>query len=155
MMRLRFRNKKKKMESDEKYIESRFGKAQPFKVPEGYFDGLTQSIMTEVDKSSVAEEPCVKSSVGNKVGGLSTQYAQPKNLWWRSRRFITAAAACALLFVGGVSAYHALDHHSELPHSALAQGGDDGSQTQSGVCNDEFDYTMLDNEGMYLLMASN
>lgn len=144
------------MESDEKYIESRFGKAQPFKVPEGYFDSLAQAIMEKTAQSSdeinsrmlpVEGESCCRLSV--KSPALS------EKLWWRSRRCVAAAAACALLVVGGVSAYRTLEHHPDSAvHTVVAQGGSGGS-AQSGLCDDEIDYTMLDNEGMYSLMASN
>lgn len=36
------------MDTEEKYIFERCGKGNPFRVPEGYFDGLTDQILTKV-----------------------------------------------------------------------------------------------------------
>lgn len=40
---------------NEKDIELRFGKKNPFAVPEGYFDSLTDSIMAKLPQANVVE----------------------------------------------------------------------------------------------------
>ena len=38
--------------TEEKYIELRTGKSMPYRTPEGYFEGLTDSIMASLPKTT-------------------------------------------------------------------------------------------------------
>ena len=38
------------MDNEEKYILDRFGKSNPFTVPEGYFDQLVSDVMAQIPK---------------------------------------------------------------------------------------------------------
>lgn len=143
------------MESDEKYIEARFGKAQPFKVPDGYFDSLVQSVMENADEQVARDAPIVSA----KCTDIEKDSAFVPMPWWKRYRRYCAAAACGLLVVGGVSSYLAFSHDSAGAVRAVAATScDTGTESHvqsSSSYDEEIDYTMLDNEGLYSLMASN
>lgn len=143
------------MESDEKYIEARFGKAQPFKVPDGYFDGLVQSVMENADEQVAKDVPCASAKCTDAKTN-SAFVSMP--LWWKRYRRYCAAAACALFVLGGVSSYWAFSHDSADAVRAVAATCDTSTESRvqsSSSYDEEIDYTMLDNEGLYSLMASN
>lgn len=137
------------MESDEKYIERRFGKKTPFAVPEGYFENLAQSIV-----DSVAAEPAVQA-VAEKREDAAKPVARIG--WWHRYRMRVAVAACVAFVVAGVAAYLSLPSVGADASAAVAAHGDNASSVQPayGVSDAEIDYTMLDNEAIYSLVASN
>lgn len=136
------------METDERYIESHFGKKAPFKVPEGYLDNLTQSIISNVEAAGKEAVPAVSASVKS---------AAPAIGWWQRYRRYVAVAACVALVVGGVSVWqgrHKADAGKEQVATAIHNSSYDASAYGS-VSDEEINYSMLDNEDMYSLMASN
>lgn len=147
-------NKNMQMESDEKYIESRFGKKTPFRVPDGYFDNIAKSVMAaampdEAVSASAKHEPAATPGVR-------------LSLWRRLRRYV-AVAACAAFAVAGVATYLAVADGDE-PVAAHAQrhqrvatcsDSQSASQMSSSTYDAEMDYTMLDNDDIYSLVASN
>ena len=52
------------MDAEEKLFEQRFGKKQPFTVPDGYFDQLAERVMERLPEQQPASVPQV--SVGHK-----------------------------------------------------------------------------------------
>lgn len=133
------------MKSDEKYIESRFGKKMPFTVPEGYFDSLASVAENVVNSTNSAETRTVC---------LDTKL--PKNSVWRLCRKYAAVAACVAVVAGGFAVYRLVP--SAGPQTVVArQQFDDHAATvmSQSVNDDEIDYTMLDNDDIYSLVASN
>ncbi len=136
------------METDERYIELRFGKKAPFKVPEGYLDNLTQSIISNVEAAGKEAVPAAPASVKS---------AAPTIGWWQRYRHYVAAVACVAFVVGGVSVWQALstaDASKAHVATAIHNSSYDASAYDS-VSDEEINYSMLDNEDMYSLMASN
>ena len=132
------------MISDEKYIESRSGKRMPFKVPDGYFDNLAQSV------------------IGNAIAGQNAEKAEKplrivRQTWWQRYRRMVAAAACAAFAIAGLSTYMAVSRTDDAnaSHVAVQRECQRGLQSTSSADDDEIDYTMLDNDDIYSLVASN
>lgn len=136
------------METDERYIELRFGKKAPFKVPEGYLDNLTQSIISNVEAAGKEAVPAAPASVKS---------AAPTIGWWQRYRHYVAAVACVAFVVGGVSVWQALSTaDASKPHVATATHDSQYDASAYDSMNDEeIYYSMFDNEDMYSLMASN
>lgn len=136
------------METDERYIESRFGKKAPFKVPEGYLDNISQSIISNVEAAGKEAVPAVSASVKS---------AAPAIGWWQRYRRYVAAAACVAFVVGGVSVWQAQSSaEADKAHVATAiHNSSYDASAYGSVSDEEINYSMLDNEDMYSLMASN
>lgn len=113
------------MESEEKYIEERFGRQQAFRVPEGYFDQLTARVMSQLP----AEKQKTKTVSMRR--------------WWY------AAACIALVAVMGTTYYFHQDV-AEQPLSASVENGVDNA-----YIDDAADYAMIDNAEIYACLADN
>lgn len=127
------------MESDDKYIESRFGKSTPFTVPGDYFRDLTQSIMENVEQGTV---PLRVS-------------------WWRRYRLYVSIAACVAVCVAGLSVYFAsssanADGMRHVASSGVEHVDKVAAPASAGSYDAEVEYAMmLDNDDIYSLVASN
>lgn len=125
-----------------------FGKKAPFKVPDGYLDNLTQSIISNVEAAGKEAVPAAPTSVKS---------AAPAVGWWQRYRRYVAAAACVAFVVGGVSVWQAQSStEADKPHVATATNNSSyDASAYDSVSDEEIYYSMLDNEDMYSLMASN
>lgn len=149
------------MESDEKYIEARLGRKSPFVVPEGYFDNLAQSIVDNVASANIADKKndadvdpvadiCPVADVYD-----DGQAKVVKLDWWHRYRVRIAAAACIAFAVAGLSSYFALSSADSNGGMHVAIHGEHAveSQTSSNMSDIEIDYTMLDNDDIYVLVS--
>lgn len=147
------------MESDEKYILSRFGNKKHFAVPEGYFEHLQDDILASV--AMLEEEKKVEAC---------PKEDKPKTIPLRSR-ILRYAAACAGIMVAGAAAWTAFTLSAPQKDPTLA-AKDNKPQTEAtdnsmatlsahdtsahhSVSDEMADYSMLDNDDIYSLLASN
>lgn len=147
------------MESDEKYILSRFGNKNHFTVPEGYFEHLQDDILTSV--TMLEEEKTVETC---------PKEDKPKTIPLHSR-MLRYTAACAGIMVAGAVAWTAFTLSAPQQDPTLA-AKDNKPQTEAtdnsmatlpandtpahhSVSDEMADYSMLDNEDIYSLLASN
>lgn len=147
------------MESDEKYILSRFGNKNHFTVPEGYFEHLQDDIFTSV--AMLEEEKTVETC---------PKEDKPKTIPLHSR-MLRYAAACAGIMVARAVAWTAFTLSAPQQDPTLA-AKDNKPQTEAtdnsmatlpandmpahhSVSDEMADYSMLDNEDIYSLLASN
>lgn len=123
------------MIAEEKYLEDKYGKKQPFKVPNGYFDSFAENLMDKLPEQQPAMTPHI-------------------SMWrkWRKLRLTVAVAAsvCAVMF-----SVMTFMHNTKPTHSPLAS-----NHTTKTVTNDSYntldvaaDYTMLDNDDIYALVS--
>mgnify|MGYP005751196047 FL=1 len=123
------------MIAEEKYLEDKYGKKQPFKVPNGYFDSFAESLMDKLPEQQPVMTPHI-------------------SMWrkWRKLRLTVAVAAsvCAVMF-----SVMTFMHNTKPTHSPLAS-----NHTTKTVTNDSYntldvaaDYTMLDNDDIYVLVS--
>ena len=78
--------------------------------------------------------------------------------WWRRTRVRIAAAAACLLVAGGTAFYTYMDseHHAEpVSNVAASNSNHNVEMGTSASYNEMADYTMLDNDDIYSLLASN
>lgn len=150
------------MKSDEKYIESRFGKKVPFTVPEGYFDNLAKSIVENVASAPVSDDvkPIVNINTNAKPMSVAVNAEQARTVgfnWWHRYRVRIAAAACVAFVVAGMSSYFALSSTDAKGNKNVAIHGESTveNSASSSMTDMEIDYAMLDNDDIYSLMASN
>lgn len=123
------------MIAEEKYLEDKYGKKQPFKVPNGYFNSFAENLMDKLPEQQPVMTPHI-------------------SMWrkWRKLRLTVAVAAsvCAVMF-----SVMTFMHNTKPTHSPLAS-----NHTTKTVTNDSYntldvaaDYTMLDNDDIYVLVS--
>lgn len=131
------------MESDEKYIRTHFGKEQHFVAPDGYLGGLANSILDNVTAMAANQ-----ADVPTQIAAICSGERMP--LWQRWRKVV--AVACLLLACGGTVAFFTM-HDVERKVSPVVSHNSVESATYT---YDEIaDFSMLDNEDIYSLVASN
>ena len=123
---------------EEKYIIEKAGRANPFRVPDGYFDTLAAHVMDRVDREGVPAGSLCVSPAGRpaKVRALRPVY-------------YAAASVCALLLSAAVYLHFASGPAAPGAAQAVAaaQAPDDGFDEAA-------DYVMLDNQDIYACLSS-
>lgn len=115
--------------SDEKYIEERVGRRNPYQVPEGYFDAFASQLMQQLH-----ERPAKARQV-------------------RMRRSLYIAAACiAALFISG-AAWLFMSQPEAQPQAPVQMAAQQESVEES--IDEAADYMMLDNHEIYALLSDN
>lgn len=139
---MRQSNKETVMMKEERYIGSRMGGGNPFRVPDGYFEDFASQIMDKLPEREVCADGDARVVSMNR----------------RRRpvlRHILYAAACLCVAVFGVTAYLS----KVAPAEERTQGGDvvashyhKAADTDS--YEDDFaDYAMLDNADIYAYLS--
>ena len=127
------------MNYEEKEMQERFGKGNPFRVPEGYFDQLTDRVMAQLpEREQQAEQ-------------ISLSDRHPKSRLVALRPWFYAAACTIAVVVMGVTF---LSHESAEEHP-LASTSTSTTNTESQYIDDAADYVMLDNAEIYACLAEN
>ncbi len=117
------------MDKDIEFLEKTMGKAQPFKVPDGYFEGLAEQVMAKL--------PTEDARV------ISLRPAK-----WRLYRPIAIAAASIGIAIFSVGMY--LKSSDSQPTEKFTQVPVSSSYS---VIDQAADYTMLDNEDVYAYLS--
>ena len=128
------------MTREENILKERFGKENPFKVPDGYFDHLTERIMENLPEQEI------------RVIDIRSR----QTLWQKLPLRKIAAAVAVVALLGGGS-FWALQHEGNSKvvahvkqHEQKAVGSEDAA------FNEMADYAMIDNETIYAsLIAEN
>lgn len=125
--------------NEEKYIEERVGKRNPFQVPEGYFDSFADRMMQQLPERPVSVE-------------ASPKVRKPA-LTVRMRLWLYAAA-CALVLVVSVWMWQSAPDTNVATQPA-AQLAAQQEQTVDETFDEAADYMMLDNQDIYTYLAEN
>jgi hypothetical protein len=126
------------MDKDEEKLITRFGKVEPFKVPDGYFEDFTKELMSKLpDKSH------------------KTGIVELHPMLWSSRlRGGIAAAVIAAAVTIGVYTY--IGKFNVINSYERASMPQKENIDQSKTNFDQIaDYTMMDNEDIYASLADN
>ena len=127
------------IEADEKILKERFGKKQPFSVPDGYFDRFAADMM-----SRLPQTPAAPAAVHLPV----------RHLWRRvalAAAFVGVAATASMVYL----------HGNTAPDTRLTARKAVPVQTPAGIsyeCSSldmAADYTMLDNDDIYAMVSEN
>ena len=128
------------MTREENILKERFGKENPFNVPDGYFDHLTERIMDNLPEQEI------------RVIDIRSR----QTLWQKlPLRKIAAAVAVAALLGGGT--FWALQHEGDSKMVAHAKKHEQKTvSSDDAAFNEMADYAMIDNETIYAsLMTEN
>ncbi|MBO4826142.1 MAG: hypothetical protein J5506_02750 [Prevotella sp.] len=122
------------MKIEEETLVERFGKQAPFKVPEGYFQSIEQSLMENLPERKTAKE-----------------VQMPRTKWMRWRPWAYAAAGfCGAMFVLGTVFG---PWQGETPSVSTAAVDHQQQLTSDYTLDQAADYAMIDNAEMYALMV--
>lgn len=122
-------NQPRQLSEEEQYLSKRLAKGNPYKVPEGYFDQLTERVMQQIDESTTT--------------GTKKPHTVKLRLW-------SAAAAVAL--VVGVST--TLFFHRETANAPQDQRvATVFSDNESDYLDEAADYLATDNNDIYAYLA--
>lgn len=117
------------MMNEEEYIKERMGTKNPFAVPEGYFEQLSDRIMSQLEES-----PTKKS-------GTTTRRLRP---WIAAASIAAVAAVSATLFFGKNGAA-TTGQVADEAHTAYYD---------TNYINEEADYAMVDNQDIYAFLLA-
>jgi len=109
--------------NEEKYIEEKVGRRNPFVVPEGYFDTFADQLMASLPECQ----------------------PQAKRLWLRPLRY---AAAFVFILALGAWAWFALSPVSQQPLQAKVV-----KVSSDVAFDEAADYVMLDNSDIYACLS--
>lgn len=128
------------MTREENILKERFGKQNPFKVPDGYFDHLTERIMENLPEQEI------------RVIDIRSR----QTLWQKLPLRKIAAAVAVVALLGGGS-FWALQHEGNSKMVAHAKQHEQKAvASEEAAFNEMADYAMIDNETIYAsLMTEN
>lgn len=128
------------MTREENILKERFGKENPFKVPDGYFDHLTVRIMENLPEQEI------------RVIDIRSR----QTLWQKLPLRKIAAAVAVVALLGGGS-FWALQHEGNSKVVAhVKQHEQKAVASEEAAFNEMADYAMIDNETIYAsLIAEN
>jgi hypothetical protein len=118
------------MVNEELYLRNCIGDNNPFRVPEGYFENLTEQVMSRIPEEKAVEVP-------------------RKALVYRLRPVFYVAAS-VLLAVGSFFVYQNLPEEQDA-QMQMAQMSD---QLQNDFLDEAADYAMLDNTDIYACLMT-
>ena len=128
------------MTREENILKERFGKENPFKVPDGYFDHLTERIMENLPEQEI------------RVIDIRSR----QTLWQKLplRKIAAAVAVVALLGGGSFRAWQHEGNSKVVAH--VKQHEQKAVASEEAAFNEMADYAMIDNETIYAsLMTEN
>ena len=121
------------MEQEEKILMEQFGRQNPFRVPEGYFDSLTERVMTQLPERDMTQQPARK----------------PKSRIVALRHWFYAAACIDVMAVMGITYYF----HQTEPIQQVATNEISAPAPDNSYVDEAADYAMLDNVEIYAYLA--
>jgi hypothetical protein len=135
--------KGKIMNYEEKEIKERFGQVNPFRVPDGYFDQLTERVMAQLpEREQTAEHVSLSSS-------------RPKSRLVALRPWMYAAACTVAAVFMGVALYFHQTKEEQTLANADVNASASTTNTESQYIDEYADYVMLDNAEIYAYLADN
>lgn len=132
------------MINEEEYLNSRMGKRNPFTVPEGYFEQLTQQVMDKIPQAATTEmKPARKPA---KVAVMK-----------RLRPWLYAAACiCIGVFIAAIAFNNRSETAANQPaaQQIAANEPTDYNYYSDTYINEEADYAMIDNQEIYACLMA-
>lgn len=123
------------MVNEERYIRNKFGSANKFRVPEGYFDSFTTRLMDSLPEREACEIPVRRPLLAR-------------------LRPLLYAAACLCIAIFSVAVYFARVEPADDGHGDMAAVYPQGTTYGDGYEDAVMDYAMIDNTDIYAYLSS-
>ncbi len=135
------------MTNEEKILREQMGSKNPFRVPEGYFEHLTDKVMQRLPEDTVPVAQTVQMVPTTTHNGRSTTLL-------RRLRPLFYAAACLVVAIFGFTLFFNKTIEEEQPQQvSLANAQQTDTQASDEYIEEAVDYAMLDNQDIYYLLA--
>ena len=128
------------MNYEDKEIQERFGKENPFRVPEGYFDQLTERVMSQLPEREQQAEH------------IPLTERRSKSRWVALRPWLYAAACTVAVVVMGLT-FLFRESAEEQHLASTTNTTTTAPNTESQYIDDAADYVMLVNAEIYACLA--
>ena len=129
--------------NDELYLKQRVGNRNPFRVPEGYFEQLTEQVMNNLPEVA-REEP------------IAPVVSQTRARKIQLRSWLYAAACSVVALAMGVSYYFMQSSASSTDAAPMASVTPAAyTAPDNSYIDDAADYAMLDNAEIYAYLSEN
>lgn len=142
------------MTNEEKYLREQMGSKIPFRVPEGYFEQLTEKVMQRLPEEAVPATQTEEAvPAAQTVQMVSTNQTTRPTLLRRLRPLLYAAACLVVAIVGFTLFFNKTIEEQQPQQVALATEQQEVIQASDEYIEEEVDYAMLDNQDIYYLLA--
>ena len=132
--------------NDDLCLKETVGNRNPFRVPDGYFEQLTQQVMQQL--------PDREPSVAKQVDMAQKPVSQPRARKVQMRPWLYAAACTALALMLGVSYYFMQSPATSTDAAPMASAVPAANATlDNSYIDDMADYAMLDNTEIYACLS--
>lgn len=135
--------KKCNMMNEEEYIKAKIGSKNPFTVPNGYFEQLSDRIMSQLPEEEIQ----------TRTVEMNSKTAERKKATVKGLRpwMLAAACICAAVFTVGVIFSNKHQENEAQPSSQVAnvEATESNTYYSDKYIEDEADYAMLDNQDIY------
>ncbi len=133
--------------NDELYLKQKVGNRNPFRVPEGYFEQLTEQVMKNLPDVEVAKQ--------ESIAPVKQHHAKSVSI----RPWLYAAACSVLALAMGVSYYFMQPSATSTDAVQMAAVSPAPSASYDAPDNSYFDdavdYAMMDNADIYACLSEN
>lgn len=127
------------MLNEETYINERFGKKNPFTVPDGYFEQLSERVMSRLpENATAAAAETAKAAAPAKHRPALIRRLRP----WLAAACIVGAIVCATVYLPPML-------NPSQPINELAD-----ATTADTYVDDAADYAMVDNQDIYAYLLA-
>ena len=136
--------------NDELYLKQTVGNRNPFRVPDGYFEQLTEQVMQQL--------PDCEQTVAKQVDIAQQPVSQPRAKKVQMRPWFYAAACMALAMMMGVSYYFIQSESTAtdaVPMAAVAPAPTVAPAVDNSYIDEVADYVMMDNTEIYACLSEN
>ncbi|MBQ8097386.1 MAG: hypothetical protein IJ243_09950 [Prevotella sp.] len=123
------------MMNEEEYLNSKMGKKNPFTVPEGYFDKLTEQVMAKIPAEAEQVKPA------------RTVQLRP---WF----YAAAACVCVAVFTAALLFSGRSENNVGLQQMASMEQENTNYYSDTYI-DEEADYAMVDNQEIYAYLLAN
>jgi len=132
------------MMNEEDYLNRKLGRNNPFTVPEGYFEQLTDQIMAKLPEKETRLDETIGESKPQKTATIR-----------RLRPWLYAAAClCVGVFIAAIAFNNDNEKVRKQMQMATAEQESVESYYSDNYIEEEADYAMVDNQDIYAYLLA-